>query len=250
MPYPSTKLKNLALQLVQEAERKGAKLRLLGGMAIYMSSPASASQPVLKRSYNDLDFVIDRRGSRFVEAAFEAQDWEPDRRFNALHGATRMLFTYRDEIQADLFVGDFVQCHKLSLETRLVLHPVTLTPADLLLTKLQIHEMNRKDANDVFMLLLSCSLAVGADKNNIDSSYIAALTGKDWGWYTTVHDNLAFLRKSLPKGLKPAEQKTIRSRLDRLKDGIEAAPKSAGWKTRNLVGRRLPWYDEPEEVHR
>jgi hypothetical protein len=219
-------------------------------MAIYLSSPASARQPILQRTYKDVDFVVDRRGSHHVEAAFEAQGWEPDRRFNALHGATRMLFTYRDEIQADLFVGDFVQCHKLSLERRLALNPVTLTPADLLLTKLQIHEMNRKDANDVFMLLLSCSLTGGPGKNKIDIRYLAALTGKDWGWYTTVHDNLAFLRKSLPRGLKPAEQKVIRARLDQLKDAIEEAPKSAGWKARNLVGRRVPWYDEPEEVHR
>jgi hypothetical protein len=250
MIYPAAKLKRLALKLIQEAEQRGAKLRLLGGMAIYLSSPASAGQPALRRTYKDVDFVVDRRGSHHIEAAFEAQGWDPDRRFNALHGATRMLFTYRDEIQADLFVGDFVQCHKLNLESRLALHPVTLTLADLLLTKLQIHEMNRKDANDVFMLLLSRGLARGAGKNEIDTSYLAALTGKDWGWYTTVHDNLLFLRKSLPRGLKPAEQDAIRSRLDQLKNVIEAAPKTAGWKTRNLIGRRMPWYDEPEEVHR
>lgn len=250
MTYPAAKLKKLALQLVQEAERRGAKLRLLGGMAIYLASPASARQPILRRTYKDVDFVVDRRGSSFVSDTFEAQGWEADRRFNALHGATRMLFTYRHEIQADLFVGEFVQCHKLRLESRLALHAVTLTPADLLLTKLQIHEMNRKDAHDVFMLLLSCILAAGPGKNRIDTRYLAALTGKDWGWYTTVHDNLAFLRKSLPRGLKPAEQKVIRTRLDQLRDVIEEAPKSVAWKTRNVVGRRLPWYDEPEEVHR
>jgi hypothetical protein len=250
MNYPSDKLKRLALQLVQEAEHRGAKLRLLGGMAIYLDSPASANHPVLKRTYNDLDFVVDRRGSSFIPDAFEARGWEPDRHFNALHGATRLLFTYRDEIQADLFVGEFVQCHKLTLERRLALHPVTLTQADLLLTKLQIHEMNRKDANDVFMLLLSCNLAPAQGKRTIDTGRIRALTGSDWGWYTTVHDNLLFLRRSLPKGLQPKEQAAIRSQLDRLKEVLEAAPKSAGWKTRNLIGRRIPWYDEPEEVHR
>lgn len=250
MPYTSQELKNLALQLIQEAEQKGATLRLLGGLAFYLASPNTAENPVLRREYKDLDFAVNRQGARFVTDAFIAQAWEPDRRFNALHGETRMLFYYQEEIQADIFVGSFLQCHKLKLDDRLKLNPATLSPADLLLTKLQIHQMNAKDANDIFMLLLAVGLAPQPVENKIDLSYITGLTGNDWGWYTTLHDNLSFLQEALPDGLDQQDQATIKSKLEDLKNAIEATPKSIRWQMRNQIGRRIPWYDEPEEVNR
>ncbi len=243
-------LKNLAITLVQEAERRGASLRLLGGLAFYLVSPSASGNPVLRRDYQDLDFVVDTRGVRSVTEAFVAQGWEPDRHFNALHGATRMLFYYQSELQADVFVGNFVQCHKLALERRLALHPATVTPADLLLTKLQIRQMNAKDAKDIFALLLGIDLVQQSGVTGIDLGYITRLTGEDWGWYTTVHDNLEFLLESLPEGLKPEERAVLHSKLDQLKNAIESAPKTLRWQIRDRVGRRVPWYDEPEEVNR
>jgi hypothetical protein len=250
MPFTSPELKNLALQLIQEAEQKGATLRLLGGLAFYLASSKTAENPVLRREYKDLDFAVNTRGSRFVTDAFIAQSWEPDRHFNALHGQTRMLFNYQEEIQADLFVGNFVQCHKLHLDDRLKLNPATVSLADLLLTKLQIRQINTKDANDIFMLLLAVDFAPQPDENKIDLSYICSLASRDWGWYTTLHDNLTFLQEAIPEGLKKEDHAVIRSKLQDLKKAIEATPKSFRWKMRSQIGRRLPWYDEPEEVNR
>ncbi len=250
MPYTSLELKNLALQLIQEAEQKGATLRLLGGLAFYVASPDTAENPILRREYQDLDFAVNRRGARFVPDAFIAQAWEPDRHFNALHGETRMLFYYQEEIQADLFVGSFEQCHKLELDHRLKLNSATLSLADLLLTKLQIHQINAKDASDIFMLLLTADLVPQPDENKIDLSYITDLTRKDWGWYTTLHDNLVFLQEAIPEGLQKQEQTLIRFKLQELRKAIETSPKSLRWQMRNKIGRRIPWYDEPEEVNR
>ena len=250
MTYTSEELKKLALHLIQEAEQKGATLRLLGGLAFYLASPKTSNHPVLKREYKDLDFVVNRRGARFVTDAFIAQAWEPDRHFNALHGETRMLFYYQAEIQADLFVGNFVQCHNLKLDNRLKINPTTLSLADLLLTKLQIRKINTKDANDIFMLLLSADFVRRPDENKIDLSYITDLTSKDWGWYTTLYDNLTFLQTAIPEGLQKQERETIRAKLLELKKMIEKAPKSIGWQVRNKIGRRIAWYDEPEEVNR
>jgi hypothetical protein len=40
----------------------------------------------------------------------------------------------------------------------------------------------------------------------------------------------------------------IATRLQRLDDEIEAAPKSAKWKMRAKVGDRVRWYEDPDEV--
>ncbi len=250
MARSAEELKSLGLAVVQEAEQRGAQLRLLGGLAFYITSPAAASNPLLRRDYQDLDFIVNERGVRSATEAFGAQGWEADRHFNALHGATRMLFYYQEALQADVFVRSFVQCHRLVLEPRLALHPVTITPADLLLTKLQIRQMNSKDTRDIFALLLGLEFVRSPGENGIDLTYITQLTSADWGWYTTLHDSIDFLLDSMPETLAEEHRAKLHAKLNQLKDSLESSPKSLRWQLRDRIGRRLPWYDEPEDVHR
>jgi hypothetical protein len=119
MAHPTDELLELGLRLIGEAEERGAPLRLLGGLAIYVNAPQGARLPGLERSYADLDFAVGRKGAKALNAAFSGQGWQDDHYFNALHGATRLLYTYQDSLQADIFVGTFAQCHQLELEKRL-----------------------------------------------------------------------------------------------------------------------------------
>ncbi|MCL4562029.1 MAG: hypothetical protein M1281_15645 [Chloroflexi bacterium] len=248
MEYTTEQLCDLAMKLIEEAERKGAKLRLLGGVAVYLSSPQAAARPELSRHYQDLDFAVDKRGSRVLPAVFASQGWEPDRYFNALHGRTRLLFFYQGEIQADVFIEVFEQCHRLEFEPRLGENPATLSLADLLLTKLQIHQLNAKDVKDIYTLLLDHEARAhgGADQINLDT--ITSLAGQDWGWYTTLHDNLEFLDQSVEKYVDGQDSAQVHSRVEELRRAIENTPKSLRWQMRSRIGKRMLWYDEPEEV--
>jgi hypothetical protein len=255
MGYSAEELCSLGLKLVQEAEVRKSKLRLLGGIAVYLSSKEAAVKPALQREYKDLDFAVNRKGVRALAEVFTAQGWEEDRHFNALHGQDRLLFYYHEELQADIFISRFEQCHLLNLENRLELNSPTLPLADLLLTKLQIHQLNPKDVSDIFTLLLGHAVeghqpGDGRASKQIDLTYIGQLTGTDWGWYTTVHDNLATLEELLPKFLDSEDLLLVRLRLEKLRGAIESQPKTFRWQARNLIGRRLPWYNEPEEVNR
>ena len=88
MAQSAEMLQELANNLIQEAEQKGAHLRLLGGLAFYIHSLPARSQPALRRDYQDLDFAVDTRGAKFVPKVFANQGWTEDRQFNALHGRT------------------------------------------------------------------------------------------------------------------------------------------------------------------
>jgi hypothetical protein len=133
---------------------------------------------------------------------------------------------------------------------------LTLSLADLLLTKLQIVKLNAKDANDALALLVdhavtttSSSDSAGAEPDgSIDGAYIAGICARDWGWYTTVTDNM---RKISSIGGSPLDA-TARARADQriadLLTAIESAPKTLKWRTRAALGRRVPWYEDPEEV--
>ena len=82
---------------------------------------------------------------------------------------------------------------------------------------------------------------------------IADLCARDWGLYTTVSQNLDKLLKILkenPNGLPVDEEKLITGRVNSLKEIITTAPKTQAWKMRAVVGKRMRWYEEVEEVIR
>jgi hypothetical protein len=139
-------------------------------------------------------------------------------------------------------------CHELDLDGRLDLVPLTLAPADLLLTKLQIVELNQKDLIDIVSLLHLCEVGDHARSDTIDVPRLAVVTGGDWGWYTTVNDNLGRVAPAAGEFLSEGEAAVVAGRVEAIRQAIEGAPKSLAWKLRSRVGRRLQWYELPDEV--
>jgi hypothetical protein len=236
-----------AIALVQAAEQQRLTLRLFGGVAIRVR--ASAEHPALAREYKDIDLFAPRGTSRRVAKLFEERAYAQDAQFNAVHGHYRLI--YDDEAhgrQVDIFVGKFEMCHALPLAERLAVHPLTLPPADLLLTKLQIVQLTDKDQRDVLALLLDH--AVGEqDDDAINAGHIARLCAGDWGLWRTVTGNLERLGSAAGAyALSAEERELITQRSGALTDAIAARRKSPRWKTRAIVGDRMQWYELPEEV--
>jgi hypothetical protein len=241
-----------ARRLINLAQARSVTLRVLGGIAIALRC-RHASHRALAREYADIDFMGYRRQAHAATAVLSAAGYTPDRRFNALHGERRLLFF--DEMrgrQVDIFLDVFEMCHTLHLEKRLTLHPLTLSPADLLLTKLQIVEMNAKDVQDILVLILDYppinqSLHPGQE---LDLSWIASVCGKDWGWFTTVNDNLGTILTAAPQYLDGEGVATCAMHIQQIKAALDHEPKSLAWRTRAVAGRHFPWYELPEEVRR
>ena len=229
------------------------RIRLLGGVGVALHDHRPVP-PALERGYGDLDIVVPPKSTRQTTAALSAAGYVPNERFNALHGAQRMLFYDTDnKRQVDVFVGVFSMCHRLDLASRLDLHPYALDAADLLLTKLQIHEINRKDLVDAVRLVLThenADIAGGGDGRTSSMSLdrLRAVTSSDWGWFTTVTDNLALVRTAASELLEPSDAGIVEVRVDEVDDALRSAPKSMRWKARSVVGRKTPWYELPEEV--
>lgn len=239
-----------ALRLFAAAQQAGVRVRALGGMAIVLHV-GERLHPAFRREIRDIDLATPKREGRKVAEFLSAQGYEANKTFNAMHGARRLLFY--DEPngrQIDVFVGTFEMCHQLPLEQRLEVEPMTLPLADLALTKLQIFKLNRKDAYDLYSLLLTHEVAAH-DDDTINAAWIAELCGRDWGLFRTVQLNLERLQAELQvPELTPAEIDTIRQRLQQLEQAIEQAPKTGKWKMRARVGDRVRWYEDPEEVEK
>jgi hypothetical protein len=224
--------------------------RLIGGLAVAHHQHL-ATPPELRRSYGDIDIVIGRKQGRGTSAALTELGYEPNERFNALRGDRRMLFyDTANGRQIDVFVGTFAMCHTLDLSGRLTLTPDTLSPADLVLTKLQIVEINNKDLVDAAQLLRNHQLGRGdeAGRDEVSLDRLAAVTSADWGWYTTVSDNLAKLAGFAGDALAEPDAAAVTERTQAIQRAIDEPGKSLRWKARARIGRHAPWYELPEEV--
>lgn len=239
-----------ARRLSELADRVGARARLLGGAAVALSTSEPLPQP-LQRVYKDLDYVIPRADAAKWRGLIESNGYEPDSTFNSLHGAHRLLhYDMANERQLDTFVSKFAMCHSIDLEKRLPDTGATLAPEDILLTKLQIFEVNDKDLVDAIALLLVHPIVTGSPSHGINRDRFMNVVGSDWGWHTTISDNISKVAQRLETiGLDNAQLETVRDRIASVMDALDKAPKSLKWRSRAVVGRKLPWYDLPEEVY-
>jgi predicted regulator of Ras-like GTPase activity (Roadblock/LC7/MglB family) len=234
-------------EVVEAAAKKAVLVRLLGGAAVKAICP-SAAEITLPPESMDLDLAAYGRQRKQLDEVMESLGYEPFRRFNALHGHRRLKYSQPEEgFTIDVFVDTFHMCHQLRFENRLERGELTLPTADLLLSKLQIVQMDEKDLRDIYAILCDYDLGHDGDTELVDADYIASICGDDWGWYKTVTMNLEKGMELAGEFLSTPCQQTFISRAQRLRGIIEAAPKSLRWQARATIGEARRWYDLPEE---
>jgi len=238
-------LVSAGLKIIDAADQAKIPARLLGGLAVYLTCPSTRQAP-FQRDIADIDFIVAKRRSGDFGKLLANDGYLGDHQFNSIHGETRLLFT-SELTDVDVFVGAFQQCHALDLESVLQTLPTTIPLAHLLLTKLQIVEINRKDQLDALAILADHQVTRGGGPQDIDLDVIASIAANDWGWYTTMDDNLAKLQDVVAEATSGELATRLQGRLTDIRSAIHDAPKSMKWKMRDKVGRRVPWYDLPEE---
>ncbi len=237
--------------LIDASRERQILLRVLGGLAVRVKS--RDYQKFFTREYPDIDFVTTDQDRRKLEPFFKEMHYESNKQFNLLNGANRQI--YHDDTtgrRIDIFIGDFQMCHKLPLNGRLHLDPVTIPLAELLLSKAQIVELNRKDALDMASILLYNETGYD-DNNKINLAQIAKLCSNDWGLYKTTSINLKRVEEVVSEeklNLTGSERATILKRVAEIYQTFESMPKSLAWQMRDKVGTRVRWYEEVEEVAR
>jgi hypothetical protein len=234
-----------ATRVAEAAESEKVQVKLLGGAGIHMHSP-SAARPPLRRKYGDLDYAMPSRDRKRVLAFFPALGYEANDRFNLMQGDRRLYFYDSDHgRQVDVFIDAMRMSHVIDLRGRLDHAGPCASPSDLLLSKLQIYEVNRKDLVDLTALLVDHEVAEH-DEDAINKSYVARVAAADWGMYRTLQLNIEKLRDTLAE--LEVDRDLVRARLDELWAAVEAQPKPLAWKLRAQVGDRVRWYELPEEV--
>ena len=155
-----------AVAVVKQANERGVPLKLLGGQAVRLLCPL---YPHRARKDQDMDFASVSTAKRGVMEFFDHLGFQGDQRFNTLYGDKQMYFTTADgKTTVDVIMDRLNMCHVLDFRDRIARMPYTLDPTDLLLSKLQIIELNEKDADDCLRLLVTFPLEASDDPGAMD----------------------------------------------------------------------------------
>lgn len=241
-----------ATRLVNSAKEKDIILRVIGATSVLIH--VGKDTPILDefksyRKLTDIDFVTYRKCWSKIEDFFQKQGFQPNERFNALHGDKQLNFTGSDDLHADVFCDKLNMSHVIDFTGRLEQDYPTIPLADLLLEKMQIVRINEKDIKDTLLLLRTHDLG-NDDKDVVNASWIAHTLKDDWGFWYTVTANLkkVDVQKNQYDWLSTEDRTIIESRVNKLLGIIESEPKTSRWRFRARIGTRKKWYNDVEEL--
>jgi len=236
-----------ALRIIEEADKQGIILRLMGAIAIRLHSPEHAYlHEKLGRFITDIDFVAYEKQTSKIEKFFESQNYS--RRLLSFSFALggRMIFTNNSNGRhIDVFLDRLEMCHKIEYKKRLEIDNPTVPLAELLLQKMQIVKISEKDIIDTTMLLLAHELGE-TDEDTINAKHIAKILSNEWGFYYTVTTNLKKVKSLMQEFdvLDEKDKEIVNRRIENLIRRLDDEPKSRSWKMRARVGTSKKWYKD------
>jgi hypothetical protein len=237
-----------ALRILEKARGENIPLRLVGALAFHYHCPNYMGvRESLSRKFTDIDFISYSQLLKKVRKLFTDLGYKEDFYLSRLY-SNRLLFEKEGHI--DVFFDKLTFCHVVPLTDRLEIDDKTIPLAELLLTKMQIVELNRKDVIDSVVLIAEHDIGE-SDRETINSKRIAHLLSNEWGFYHTVTSNLKRLKNEtsmLQEFLGQDGEDMVNRKIDELLDAIEKEPKSSTWKIRAKIGTRKKWYKTVEEI--
>ena len=231
-----------AARIAERADRAGLTLGVLGGVGIAIRCPSARVQP-LARAYGDIDLAILRKDRQGIESLLQELGYQPDHETNLLFGRDRLVYfeTGRLGLHVDVMLDHLHMCHDIPF----VFENRRLDIGCLLLTKLQIVEANDKDLRDIATILVDTPLT--GTPGGMEPERLARSCCKDWGLWRTVMDSLErMLTFSKTLGPLPGSY-ALPTQIEAIITRLQIAPKTMGWKARSVIGRRLQWYELPDE---
>jgi len=255
-----------AFRIVNEAQKRGIVIRVIGAVAIRIHSMEFAELHNRlarlgegKPNFSDLDFVGYGKQRKQIEQFFEKViNFVPDRYINTYFGFKRLIFYHPQGFyHSDVFFDKLEFSHDIFFgkkpgEGRLDLDSPTITLADLVLEKTQIHDINEKDIKDLIVLFRAHEIGETDEKEIINAKYIAKVLADDWGFWYDATSNLGkvkiMAKKYQEQGkLTKEDFDDVVKKIDTLLDYIEKEPKTKKWKKRAKTGTKKMWCRPVEE---
>lgn len=257
-----------AIKIANAAQSRSLVLRIIGALAVRIHSTNSADLFMrlgrlgnTGRFFSDADFVVYSKQRGKLRGLFEDEFRFRIEGYSMLQAKDRMIYSHPDGIyKVDVFLDRLAFSHEICFGSdpgkgRLDLDFPTISLADLLLEKLQIHQITEKDVKDMIVLLHEHRMGSEQDRETIDAKHIALTLANDWGfWY----DASMNLDKVLTLAADYQAEKLIsrevligiQDKIAELKRHLDEEPKSPSWLSRAKIGTQKQWWKDVEERSR
>lgn len=237
-----------AVKIVEEAKKRDIVLRIIGAIALKLHCPKY--KRITARELSDIDLVgYSKQKSKHKKLLAELGFQKRPQSLVTAYSARDIYSDPEGGLIVDIFLDELRMCHTVNFRGRLELDHPTISLADILLSKMQIVELNEKDVKDMFVLLREHNVGDN-DNETINRKYITDILSKDWGFYYTVTTNLTKVKNFLSgyKELAEEDRNDISAKIDNILEAIEKKPKSFRWKARSRIGTAKKWYRDIEIV--
>jgi hypothetical protein len=255
-----------AIKIVEEAEKRGIIIRILGASAVKIHSmDAEELYKRLRRlnsdrSFTDIDLVGYSNQRAEIRQLMEKHlSFNISRQFLLLHGKDRLLYYHPQNLYSvDIFFDGLYFSHTILFgkigNGRLELDKPTIPVTDILLEKLQIHQINEKDIKDIIVLLRSHGLGYIED-DMINLHRLSSILGDDWGFWMDAVDNLRKTIRYAEEYYKQSiitreEWEDVVRKSSELLDFLEKCQKTEKWEKRARKGIKEKYWNDVEEVFR
>lgn len=231
------------IKLIEGAQRIGLRLRAFGGAAIWLSCHNTRDWLVNHhRLIKDIDLVCESTQLRPVLKFFADHQYSEEPYTARYTAQWQRTFTSESWKKVDLSVDRLEYCHTINLWGRLEIDRLTISQADLFLSKVQNVNMTTSDRLDLIALCEEHEVVDElSDTDSIEEGHITDVLRKDWGFCHTTLGNIDLLISDvlIRDGLTNA-----RKRLKAIRKAVFNAPKTLRWHLRDIIGSRTRWYKE------
>lgn len=257
-----------ACKIVDEGQSRDVILRILGALAVRIHCQEFVNFHRRlerlgkgKQNFTDLDFAAYGKQHREVRKLLEENlGYIADERVMALYGKRRHIYAHPEGLyHVDIFFDKLEFSHDVNFGSkpgsgRLELDYPTISLPDILLGKIQIHQINEKDIVDIITLIRSHQIGEVDEREILNAKYIAKVLADDWGFWYDANMNLRkvqeFADSYYKKGkLNLGELSDVVEKTSIIIQYIEKEPKTKRWHKRAKKGNKKTWWRLVETVN-
>lgn len=219
-------------ELVSSARAAGVDIALLGGVAVAAVCESARTGPYA-RELGDVDLAGATRDRKRISTWARSIGLRDDTAFNGANSDVRLRFLEHDDVHVDVFLDELSLCHRVRWSGFAGADTIPL-PA-LLLTKTQVVELTPKDVSDLSALLTDQWDALWSARDEL-----ATTVRNDWGLWRTTRGTFETLAE--------VDDAVVSDRGARFLEFWNTVSFGPAARVRAMVGDRVRWYEEPEEI--
>ncbi len=254
--------------IIDAGNTHGVVLRLTGGLAV---RHYAIDLEFAEREYSDIDLIglkrqvvavgdvfrhlgyVENRHVAMATGNGQLQFFVPDPSSpgGAIGGGHHDLPVFAEVLPSDhidVFLDAMRMDHQVDFRDRLEINTYAIDPADLFLSKLQIVNLNEKDAHDTITLVKDVYVDFQPHPGVLDLHHVAGVCAADWGLYIDVMNNIDTVIEHVGDyDLAPRDAARVRRTLELAQNMMTEQAKTLRWRLRARIGKRVRWYAEVEE---